>query len=219
MQSLWNGSLLISGDVEVPVRVYPAVRETRVSFRQINRRTGNPITYRRCDSVTGEEIDYADVGRGYEIGDTIIPIDDDLIPAPPSSRVINLDHIARISSIDPLWLDRPYHLGASEGASRAYANLATALANISCMAIGLWYVRRRVHLCGVASNGVMMRLYTLHKRSAIINFSEEYGSPDADAVNSLSRKLSREAREFELPETDVEEATIAQAIAHLIATP
>jgi DNA end-binding protein Ku len=41
----------------------------RVSFRQVNRRTGHRLKHNLVDSVTGEAIDASDKARGYEIGE------------------------------------------------------------------------------------------------------------------------------------------------------
>jgi non-homologous end joining protein Ku len=65
----WKGFLKLSL-VSCPIALYPAVSTAdRVSFRQVNRRTGHRLRHQLVDSVTGEEVDSADKGRGYEIGD------------------------------------------------------------------------------------------------------------------------------------------------------
>jgi len=65
----WKGYLKLSL-VSCPIALYPAVSAAeRVSFRQVNRRTGHRLRHQLVDSVTGEAVDRADKGRGYEIGD------------------------------------------------------------------------------------------------------------------------------------------------------
>jgi non-homologous end joining protein Ku len=52
-----------------PIALYPAISASeRVSFRQVNKRTGNRRRHQVVDSVTGEAIERHDKGRGYEIG-------------------------------------------------------------------------------------------------------------------------------------------------------
>ena len=65
----WKGHLKLSL-VSCPIALYPAISAAdRVTFRQVNRRTGNRLRHKLVDAVTGEGVDAADKGRGYEIGE------------------------------------------------------------------------------------------------------------------------------------------------------
>ena len=65
----WKGYLKLSF-VSCPVALYPATSAAeRVSFRQVNRRTGHRLKHKLVNSVTGEAIDASDKARGYEIGE------------------------------------------------------------------------------------------------------------------------------------------------------
>ena len=53
----------------VPVALFPASSEReKISFNQINKKTGNRIRYRKIDAETGDEVDSADIIKGYEVG-------------------------------------------------------------------------------------------------------------------------------------------------------
>ena len=57
-RSYWNGYLKLSF-VSCPVALYPATSAAeRVSFRQVNRRTGHRLRHKLVDSVTGEAVDF-----------------------------------------------------------------------------------------------------------------------------------------------------------------
>src|SRR5262245_44865425 len=65
----WKGYLKLSF-VSCPVALYPATSAAeRVSFRQVNRRTGHRLKHKLVDSVTGEAVNASDKARGYEIGE------------------------------------------------------------------------------------------------------------------------------------------------------
>ena len=65
----WKGYLKLSL-VSCPIALYPAVSPAdRVSFRQVNRRTGHRLRHQLVDAVTGEAVDRADKGRGYDVGE------------------------------------------------------------------------------------------------------------------------------------------------------
>ena len=56
--------------VSCPVALYAATSANkRVSFRQLNRRTGHRLRHRLVDSITGEAVDSLDNARGYDIGE------------------------------------------------------------------------------------------------------------------------------------------------------
>jgi DNA end-binding protein Ku len=66
----WKGYLKLSF-VSCPIALYPAISAAeRISFRQVNRRTGHRLKQKLIDSVTGEAIDAADKARGYEVGES-----------------------------------------------------------------------------------------------------------------------------------------------------
>lgn len=62
----WKGFLRLSL-VTCPVALYPATSESeKVSFNQLNRKTGHRIKYAKVDADTGEEVDNEDIVKGYK---------------------------------------------------------------------------------------------------------------------------------------------------------
>jgi DNA end-binding protein Ku len=63
----WKGYLKLSL-VSCPIAVYTATTTSeRVSFRQINKRTGHRLRQQLVDEVTREPVENEDKGRGYEV--------------------------------------------------------------------------------------------------------------------------------------------------------
>src|SRR5438045_9377837 len=63
----WKGFLRLSL-VTCPVALYPATSDSeKVSFNQINRKTGHRIKYAKVDAETGEEVANDDIMKGYKI--------------------------------------------------------------------------------------------------------------------------------------------------------
>src|SRR5271167_4867668 len=61
----WKGYLKLSL-VSCPIALYTGTSSTeRVSFRQINKKTGNRLRQQLVDEVTREPVDNVDKGRGY----------------------------------------------------------------------------------------------------------------------------------------------------------
>src|SRR3954452_7217756 len=65
----WKGFLKLSL-VACPVALYPAISAAeRISFRQVNKETGNRLRQQLVDTATGEVIASYNKGRGYEVGE------------------------------------------------------------------------------------------------------------------------------------------------------
>jgi DNA end-binding protein Ku len=65
----WKGFLRLSL-VSCPIALYPAIAaEKKISFRQVNRDTGNRLRQQLVDAVTGEVVASHSKARGYEIGE------------------------------------------------------------------------------------------------------------------------------------------------------
>ena len=63
----WKGFLRLSL-VSCPIALYPATSEReKISFHQINSKTGNRIKMNRVDAETGEPVEYADLVKGFEV--------------------------------------------------------------------------------------------------------------------------------------------------------
>ncbi len=66
LRPAWNGYLKLSF-VSCPIALYPAISAAeRLSFRQVNRRTGHRLKHKLVDSITGEEVSSSEKARGYE---------------------------------------------------------------------------------------------------------------------------------------------------------
>ena len=65
-RSMWSGAISF-GLVNVPVKLYSAVSRKTVRFHQLNADTGHRIAQKRVDSVTGDEVPYEKIVKGFEL--------------------------------------------------------------------------------------------------------------------------------------------------------
>ena len=63
-RSIWTGSLSF-GLVNIPVRVFSAIREHDVRFHQLAP-DGSRIHYKRVSEKSGREVEFANIKKGYE---------------------------------------------------------------------------------------------------------------------------------------------------------
>jgi DNA end-binding protein Ku len=109
----WKGYLKLAL-VSCPIALYSASSSSeRVSFRQINRKTGNRLRQQLVDEVTREPVEGEDKGRGYEYAKgSYIEVDDDELDAVAveSNHTIEIDSFVPRSQIDERYLDSPYYI-------------------------------------------------------------------------------------------------------------
>jgi DNA end-binding protein Ku len=109
----WKGYLKLSL-VSCSIALYPATSATeRVSFNQLNRNTGNRIKYKKVDAETSEEVESADIVKGYQVEkDVYLQVEDEEIEAlqVESSHTIEIDKFVPAEQIDERFYDSPYYI-------------------------------------------------------------------------------------------------------------
>ncbi|MBN9042433.1 MAG: Ku protein [Rhizobiales bacterium 62-47] len=146
----WKGYLRLSL-VSCPVALYPATSDAeKITFNQINRKTGHRIKYLKVDAETGDEVDADDIMKGYKVDtDTYIEIGKDDLEgiALESTRTIDIDEFVPKSEIDPRYLIRPYYLTPDGKVGHdAYAVIRETIRSMNMVAIGRLVLTNREHI-------------------------------------------------------------------------
>ncbi|MFZ2065183.1 MAG: Ku protein [Xanthobacteraceae bacterium] len=143
----WKGYLKLSL-VSCPIALYTGTSATeRVSFRQINKKTGNRLRQQLVDEVTREPVEGPDKGRGYEYAkNAYIPIDDDELDAIAieSNHTIEIDSFVPREQIDERYLDTPYYIAPNDQAGQdAFAVIREAMRGKGMVALGRVVLSKR----------------------------------------------------------------------------
>ncbi|MET7992392.1 Ku protein [Amycolatopsis sp. NPDC005232] len=190
---VWSGSLTL-GLVTVPVRLYSAIEDHTVHFRQFERGTSDRIRYRRVNERTGDEVELAEIVKGYELDDgdyvLIEPEELDEI-APGRSKSLDVEAFADLADIDPMFFDRTYWLApASSDYDKPYSLLLTAMAKTDKAGVAKFVLRGREYLALVRAGDGVMLLDTLHFAADLRD--REKSLPD------LPEKAPARGREFDM---------------------
>ena len=170
----WKGFLRLSL-VTCPVALYPATSESeKVSFNQLNRKTGHRIKYAKVDADTGEEVANEDIVKGYKVDtDTFIEVTKEELEnvALESTRTIEIDEFVDRSEIDPRYLIRPYYLVPDGKVGHdAFAVICETIRELNKVAIGRVVLTNREHIIALdpLDKGLMGTLlcYPYEVRSA-----------------------------------------------------
>jgi len=113
----WKGYLKLSL-VSCPVALYPATTTSeRVSFRTLNRETGNRVRRQFVDEQTGDAVESDAQIKGYEVAKgEFIQVEDDELKAVQleSNHTIDIERFVPRDEIDELYLDTPYYLAPTD---------------------------------------------------------------------------------------------------------
>jgi DNA end-binding protein Ku len=145
-RAIWKGAVSF-GLVSVPVKLYAATESHDISFRQVHAKDGGRIRYQRVCSIDGEEVEYADIAKGYETddGEMVVLTDDDFAELPASSsREISVEKFVPREQIDPMWLEKSYYLEPDAAAAKPYALLREALTEADRVAVVTVSLRSRM---------------------------------------------------------------------------
>lgn len=183
-RSIWNGSITF-GSVVVPVKLFSATEDRALRFREVRASDGVRIEHRRVGAESGDEIAYDRIEKAYDSGGKRVVLTKQEISAAdgPRPKVIAIEQFARAAEIDPVFYDKPYHLGAQEGGEHAYRVLLAALERSERVGIGRFVLRTREQLVAVRPLQGALGLQTMR-------FDDELVDPKDLELPKLTKKPS-----------------------------
>jgi DNA end-binding protein Ku len=158
-RAYWKGYLKLSL-VSCPIAVFPASSEReKISFHQLNKNTGNRIKYRKVDAETGDEVDPADIVKGYEVGKgeyiEMQPAELDAI-ALESNCTIEIDQFVPRKEIDELYFRDPYYIVPDgEVGQQAFAVIREAIRSEGMVALAKIVFTSRQHIIALEARATV----------------------------------------------------------------
>src|SRR6266704_3418402 len=129
MRSIWTGAISF-GLVVIPVKLYAVTEQRDITFRQVHRKDGARIQFRRVCTLDGEEVPYSDIAKGYELptGDMVVLTDEDLADLPlVTAHRIEVLHFAPAAQVEAIYSNKSYYTEPEQAGVRAYALFRDAL--------------------------------------------------------------------------------------------
>jgi DNA end-binding protein Ku len=179
MRAMWSGAVSF-GLVSVPVKLYSATTNHDVRFHQVHAADGGRIKYKRTCAIDGEEVEYADIVKGYETedGELITLGDEDLDSLPVATgHEIDVVEFVPADQIDPLLFDKSYYLEPEAKAAKPYALLREALVQTDRMAVVRVALRQRETLALLRVRDKAIVLQTML-------WPDEVREPDFDVLDA-----------------------------------
>jgi DNA end-binding protein Ku len=153
--AIWKGSISF-GLVSIPVSVMPAEEPRELAFHLLDGRDMAQVHNRRVNAVTGDEVPWEHVVKGFEVGEgSWVVVSDDDIRAANVEATQTIDVLAAVcaSDIDPEYFDKPYYLAPEKAGRKAYALLRETLAAEKRVALAKVVIRTRQRLAAIVPEG------------------------------------------------------------------
>lgn len=174
MRPIWKGSISF-GLVYIPISVYSATREEKLSFRQLRASDHSPIKYKKVAEADMKEVPADQIVKGYEYerGQFVIMKEEDFAKVKiESTHSIDITDFVELGQVDPKFFYKPYFLEPQKGGEKAYALLHKALSGTGKIGIAKVVISGREHLASVKPDGLFLILELMHFASEILSPSE-----------------------------------------------
>ncbi|GAA2001962.1 Ku protein [Catenulispora subtropica] len=193
---VWTG-VLTFGLVALPVGLYTAVEDHSVRFHQLERGTSDRVRNRRVNERTGDDVDYDDIVKGYEVapGEYVVVDPDELEEMSPTrSKTIEVDGFVDLADVEPIFFDRTYYLGPAEEAyAKIYKLITEALEHSGRAGIASFTMRGRTRVTAVLPQDGTLVLQTMH-------YADEIRDPRAEVKDLPTGHTTVSAQEREMAE-------------------
>src|ERR1700682_5010874 len=192
MRAIWKGSISF-GLVYIPIAVYPATREEKLSFRQLRATDLSPIRYKKVADADQKEVTADQIVKGfeYERGHFVVLKEEDFTKVRiESTHSIDITDFVDLSQVDPKFFYKPYFLEPQKGGEKAYALLHKALAGTGKIGVAKVVISNRDYLASVKPHGLFLILELMHFASEILS-AEELNRGPSTAITDKEFKMAQ----------------------------
>ena len=162
-RSIWKGAISF-GLVHIPVALYPAATESGIDFAWLDRRSMDPVGYKRINKRTGKEIERENIVKGVkqDDGDYVGLSDDEIRAAyPKTTQTIEIEGFVQAAEIPFVYLEKPYFLEPTNKGEKVYALLREAMTASGVIGIARVVMHTKEHLAALVPSGAGLVLNTL----------------------------------------------------------
>ena len=192
MRAIWKGSISF-GLVYIPIAVYPATREEKISFRQLRKSDHSPIKYKKVAEADQKEVPAAEIVKGYEYerGRFVIMNEEDFAKVKiESTHSIDITDFVDLGQVDPKFFYKPYFLEPQKGGEKAYSLLHKALSGTGKIGIAKVVISNKEHLASVKPDGLFLVLELMHFATEILA-PDELNNGANGAINDRELKMAQ----------------------------
>jgi DNA end-binding protein Ku len=189
-RSIWSGAISF-GLVNVPVKVFTAVRKKDVRFHQLHEKDGVRIQQKRWCPADEREVAYEEIVKGYEVSpNQYVVIDPEELDAldPEATHTIDIEDFVDLDQIDPLFFDSNYYLVPDGKGDKAYRLLLEAMRDAGKVGIAKVVMRTKQYLVAVRPVDEALVMTTMNFADEVVARDELEGLP-SEKADASDREL------------------------------
>ena len=162
-RTLWKGAITF-GLVHIPIALYSATAETDLNFDWLDKRSMDPVGYKRINKKTGKEIDKDNIVKGIAYGDgqyVVLTAQEIAAAYPSSTQTIEIECFVAADDVPFVYLERPYYVAPINKGEKVYALLREALRQSGKVGIAKVVIQTKQHLAVLIPSGPALVLNLL----------------------------------------------------------
>lgn len=190
---LWKGAITF-GLVHIPVGLHTASTEQGVDFDWLDKRSMDPVGYKRINKRTGKEIDKENIVKGVEYEDgkyVVISADEIEAVYPKTTQTIEIQQFVDATDIPFVYLERPYYVAPINKGQKVYALLRDTLAKTGKIGLAKVVIQTKQHLAALVPSGPVLVLNLLRWGDEVKSF-EGLDLPGSGTTFSAAEKKMAE---------------------------
>jgi DNA end-binding protein Ku len=194
---IWKGAISF-GLVHIPVALHSATIETGIDFDWLDKRSMDPVGYKRINKKTGKEIDKDNIIKGVAVedGQYVVLTDQEIKAAyPRATQTIEIETFVPMNELPFVYLDRPYYLAPINRGEKVYALLRETLLEKGKVGIARVVIQTRQHLAALVPSGPALILNLLRWGEAVRTWEQlDLPAPGVKGVGLKEREMEMAAQ-------------------------
>lgn len=186
-RSIWKGAISF-GLVHVPIALYPASSNTGIDFDWLDKRSMDPVGYKRVNKRTGKEVTKENIVKGVKVEDeAYVVLSDAEIKAayPRTTQTIEIEAFVHADEIPLIQFEKPYFLEPLPKGDKVYTLLREAMLASGVVGIARVVMHTKEYLAALIPNEQVLLLNTLR-------WADEIRSPSDLKLPSEGKKALKD---------------------------
>jgi DNA end-binding protein Ku len=197
-RALWKGAISF-GLVHIPVALHSATAEQGLNFDWLDKRSMDPVGYKRINKKTGKEIDKENIVKGieYEDGQYVVLSQEEIAAAyPKATQTIEIELFVPATDIPFVYLERPYYVVPINKGTKVYALLREALLKTRRIGIARVVIQTKQHLAALVPSGPALVLNLLRWGDEIRSWEKLNFPPEGTEETGITDKELKMAEQL-----------------------
>ena len=188
---LWRGAIAF-GLVHIPVALYAATESHGLNFDWLDKRTMDPVGYKRINKKTGKEVAPENIVKGikYEDDSYVILSHEEINAAyPKTTQTIEIESFVASNAVPFIYLERPYYIVPINKGAKVYALLREILTKTGMIGLAKVVIQTKQHLAVLIPFGPLLVLNLLRWGDEIRPWEELDLPTDSKSLGVTEKEL------------------------------